>query len=105
MPDRFPPHTPALSANSIRENTTAKAVRASYEFSTTGNEALLEQAFAETFDEHAAPPCEPVTNGLRPIRRLGRRKRPPKRAPSKGSRRKSAPGSGTRGGGGRVSVP
>jgi hypothetical protein len=42
MPDRFPPHTPALSADSIRENTRAKAVRASYEFWTTGNEALLE---------------------------------------------------------------
>ena len=31
----------------------------------------LEQAFAETFAEHAAPPCEPATNGLRPSRRLG----------------------------------
>ena len=71
MPDKFPPHTPALSADSIRENARAKAVRASYEFWTTGNEVLLEQAFAETFAEHAAPPCEPATNGLRPIRRLG----------------------------------
>jgi hypothetical protein len=34
---------------SIRENARAKAVRASYEFWSTGNEALLEQAFAETF--------------------------------------------------------
>ena len=71
MPDKFPPHTPALSADSIRENARAKAVRASYEFWSTGNEALLEQAFAETFAEHAASPCEPATNGLRPSRRLG----------------------------------
>ena len=53
MPNRFPPHTLALSADSIRENARAKAVRASYEFWSTGNEALLEQAFAETFAEHA----------------------------------------------------
>lgn len=71
MPDKFPPHTPAHSADSIRENARAKAVRASHEFWSTGNEALLEQAFAETFAEHAAPPCEPATNGLRPSRRLG----------------------------------
>ena len=71
MPNKFPPHTPALSADSIRENARAKAVRASYEFWSTGNEVLLEQAFAETFAEHAAPPCEPVSNGVRSSRRLG----------------------------------
>jgi hypothetical protein len=70
MPDRFPHHTPALSADSIGENARAKAVRASHEFWTTGNEVFLEQAFAETFAEHAALPCEPATNGLRPSRRL-----------------------------------
>jgi hypothetical protein len=62
----------ALSSDSIRENARAKAVRASYEFWSTGNEALLEQAFAETFAEHAVPPlCEPATNGLQPSRRPG----------------------------------
>ena len=71
MPDRFPPHTPALSADRIGENARAKAVRASHEFWTTGNEVFLEQAFAETFAEHAALPCGPATNGLRPSRRLG----------------------------------
>ena len=71
MPVRFPSHRPALPADSVRENARAKALRASYEFWSTGNEALLEQAFAETFVEHAAPPCEPATNGLRPSRRLG----------------------------------
>jgi hypothetical protein len=44
-----------LSPDSIRDNARAKAVRASYEFWSTGNEALLEQAFAETFAEQAAP--------------------------------------------------
>ena len=72
MPDRFPPHTPALFADRVRENARAKAVRASYEFWTTGKEALLEQAFAETFAEPAVPLCEPATNGLRPSRSLGR---------------------------------
>jgi len=71
MPYRFPPHTLTLSADSIRENARAKAVRASCGFWSTGNEALLEQAFAETFAEQAAPPREPATNGLRPSRRLG----------------------------------
>ena len=57
------------SSDSIRENARAKAVRASYEFWNTGNEALLEQAFAETFAEHAAPAlCEPAANGLQPRR-------------------------------------
>ena len=71
MPNRFPPFTPALSADSIHENARAKAVRASYDFWSTGNEALLVQAFAETFAEHAVPLCEPATNGLRPSRRPG----------------------------------
>jgi hypothetical protein len=62
----------APSADSIRENARAKAVRASYEFWSTGNEALLEQAFAETFAEHAAPPLrEPATTGWQPSRRPG----------------------------------
>jgi membrane-bound inhibitor of C-type lysozyme len=56
-----------LSADSVQEISRAKAVRASYEFWSTGNEALLEQAFAETFAEHAARPhCEPATNGFPP---------------------------------------
>jgi hypothetical protein len=56
-----------LSADSVHEISRAKAVRASYEFWSTGNEALLEQAFAETFAEHAARPhCEPATNGFPP---------------------------------------
>ena len=70
MPNRFPPHTPAFSADSIRENARAKAVRASYEFWSTGNEALLEQAFAETFADHPVRPlCEPATNRLGPDER------------------------------------
>ena len=68
MPDKFPPPTSGLSADSIRENARAKAVRASYEFWNTGNEALLEQAFAETFAEQPGP-CEPATN-VPPSRRL-----------------------------------
>jgi hypothetical protein len=56
-----------LPIDSVHEISRAKAVRASYEFWSTGNEALLEQAFAETFAEHAARPlCEPATNGLPP---------------------------------------
>jgi hypothetical protein len=51
----------ALSADSVRGNARAKAIRASYEFWSTGDEALLEQAFAEIFAEHAVRPlCEPV---------------------------------------------
>jgi hypothetical protein len=61
----------ALSADSVRENARAKAVGASLEFWSTGNKALLEQAFAETFAEQAAPPCETGTNGLPPSRRPG----------------------------------
>ena len=51
-----------LSDDSVRKNARAKAVRASYEFWSTGNEALLEQAFGEIFAEHAVRPvCEPTT--------------------------------------------
>jgi hypothetical protein len=61
-----------LSPDSVRDNARAKAVRASYEFWSTGNEALLEQAFAETFAEHAVRPLrEPATNGLPPSTRSG----------------------------------
>jgi hypothetical protein len=56
-----------LSTDSLYEISRAKAVRASHAFWSTGNEALLEQAFAETFAEHAGRPlCEPATNGLPP---------------------------------------
>ena len=59
-----------LSTDSVREISRAKAVRASYAFWSTGNEARLEQAFAETFAEHAGRPrCEPDTNGLTPSQR------------------------------------
>ena len=62
----------AASSDSIRESARAKAVRASYEFWSSGNEALLGQAFAETFAEHAAPPLsKPATNGLQPSWRPG----------------------------------
>jgi hypothetical protein len=62
----------AAPAASVREKARAKAVRASYEFWNTGDEALLEQAFAETFGEDAVRPlCEPATNGSRPSRRSG----------------------------------
>jgi hypothetical protein len=62
----------APSSYGIRENARAKAVRASYEFWSTGNEALLEQAFAETFPEHAVPALsKPATNGLQPSWRPG----------------------------------
>ena len=71
MPDKFPPYAPAFSADSIHENARAKAVRASYDFWSTGNEALLVQAFAETFAERAVPLCQPTPNGLRPSRRPG----------------------------------
>jgi hypothetical protein len=58
----------ALSADNVRDN--AKAVRASYEFWSTGDVALLERAFAETFAEHlVGPPCEPAANCSRPFRR------------------------------------
>ena len=59
-----------LPNDSVHEISRAKAVRASYAFWSTGNEALLEQAFAETFAEHAAPPLrEPATNGVTPNQR------------------------------------
>jgi hypothetical protein len=49
----------ALSADNVRGNARAKAVRASYEFWSTGDEALVEQAFAEIFAERALRPlCE-----------------------------------------------
>lgn len=63
--NKFPPRTP----DGIRENARAKAVRASYEFWNTGNEDLLEQAFAETFAEHPVSLCEPATN-VQPSERL-----------------------------------
>jgi hypothetical protein len=44
----------ALSADNVHGNARAKAVRTSYEFWSTGDEALLEQAFAEIFAEHRA---------------------------------------------------
>jgi hypothetical protein len=69
MPDKFPPPAPALSADNIRENARAKAVRASYEFWSTGNVALLEQAFAETFADHPRVRVRAATN-VRPSRRL-----------------------------------
>ena len=62
--------TLALSADNLRGNARAKAVRASYEFWSTGNEALLEHAFAEIFAEHAVRPLRETT-GSGSIRRLG----------------------------------
>jgi hypothetical protein len=60
-----------LSAENVRGNARAKAVRASHEFWSTGDVALLEQAFAEIFAEHAVRPlCETATTGLGPSRRL-----------------------------------
>ena len=61
----------ALSADSVRENARAKAIGASLEFWSTGNEALLEQAFAETFAEQAAPPCETARMACRQAGRPG----------------------------------
>jgi hypothetical protein len=62
----------APSADSLGENARAKAVRASFEFWSTGDEALLELAFAQTFDEHVMRPvCRPATKGLWPSRRAG----------------------------------
>jgi hypothetical protein len=72
MPKRFLPNALALSAGKVRDNARAKAVRASYEFWSTCDEALLQRAFAETFAEHLVePPCEPAASGLRPFRRSG----------------------------------
>ena len=72
MPKRLLPNALALSADNVRDNARAKAVRASYEFWSTGDEALLERAFAETFAEQfVGPPCEPAANGLRPFRHPG----------------------------------
>ena len=56
----------ALSADNVHGNARAKAVRRS-----PGQEALLDQAFAEIFAEHAVRPlCETATTGLGPSRRL-----------------------------------
>jgi hypothetical protein len=75
MRNRLLPNALALSADNVRDNARAKAVRASYEFWSTGDEALLERAFAETFAEHlVGPPCEPTANGLRPSGAAERRK-------------------------------
>jgi hypothetical protein len=72
MPKRLLPNALALSVGNVRDNARAKAVRASYEFWSTGDEALLERAFAETFAEHlVGPPCELAANGLRPFSRPG----------------------------------
>jgi hypothetical protein len=58
-----------LSAENVRGNAIAKAVRASHEFWSTGDVALLEQAFAEIFAV-VRPLCETATTGLGPSRRL-----------------------------------
>lgn len=72
MPKRLLPNALALSVGNAGANARAKAVRASYEFWSTGDEALLERAFAETFAEHfVGPPYEPAGNGLRPFMRAG----------------------------------
>jgi hypothetical protein len=62
MPKRLLPNALALSADNVRDNARAKAVRASYEFWSTGDENFLERAFAQTFAEQAARPCAPVPN-------------------------------------------
>jgi hypothetical protein len=41
MPKRLLPNALALSVGNVRDNPRAKAVRASYEFWSTGDEALL----------------------------------------------------------------
>jgi hypothetical protein len=65
----------APPADNVCEKARARAVRASYEFWSTGDESLLEQAFAETFAEHfVRPRCEPAANGLRPSGAVGCRK-------------------------------
>lgn len=70
MPKRFLPNALALSVGNACDNARAKAVRASYEFWSTCDEALLERAFAETFAGHRmGPPCEPAANSLGPFRR------------------------------------
>ncbi len=84
MPDRSLCHGPALSADSANDNARAKAVRASYEFWSTRDEVLLEQAFMETFAVHAVrPPCGPATNGLQPGRRRGAPEKESKWSPSR----------------------
>jgi hypothetical protein len=45
MPKRLLPNALALSADNLRDNARAKAVRASYEFWSTGDEALCREPF------------------------------------------------------------
>ena len=67
----------ALSADNVHGNARAKAVRTSYEFWwSPGEEALLDQAFAEIFAEHAVRPLsETATTGWVQAGASGRRKR------------------------------
>jgi hypothetical protein len=58
--------TLALSVGNLRGNAKAKAVRASYEFWSTGDEALLEDAFAEIFGGHAVLPLGETTGSVQP---------------------------------------
>lgn len=60
----------AVSADDVRGNARAKAVRASYEFWSTGNEAPLEEALAEVFAEASVRPLRETT-GLESNRPLG----------------------------------
>ncbi len=73
MPNRQMRLAAALSAGSVaiddfavasttpemERDATVKAARAFYEFWNTGDEALLKQALAENFTEHALPPTRP----------------------------------------------
>jgi hypothetical protein len=67
----------ALSADNVHGNARAKAVRTSYEFWwSPGEEALLDQAFAEIFAEHVVRPlCEAATTGLGSSRCFGASKK------------------------------
>jgi hypothetical protein len=66
----------APSADNVCEKARAKAVRASYEFWSTGDESLLERAFAETFaEDFVRPRSELAANGLGPSGAAGRRKK------------------------------
>jgi hypothetical protein len=76
MPDSPLRHGPALSADSRNDSTRGKAIRAFHEFWSTGDEALLEQAFAEISADYAVPP--PATSGLRPSRGRGAAEKEPK---------------------------
>jgi len=58
---------PAVSAESVPHWARPTAVRVSHEFFITGDEALLERAFAEAFVEHSALPAYvQLTNGSQP---------------------------------------